>query len=126
MEVLRTPDERFHNLPSYPFSAHFLDDLWNYQGLRVHYIDEGRQDDNVAQMNFLCLHGQPTWSYLYRKMIPVFTAAGHRCIAPNLIGFGKSDSPIDDPRSTFDFHRGMLRRFIERLDLKNSVLVVQD
>lgn len=126
MEVLRTPDERFHNLPDYPFAARFLDDLRNYEGLRVHYIDEGRQDDNSAQKTFLCLHGQPTWSYLYRKMIPVFTAAGHRCIAPDLIGFGKSDKPIDDQRYTFDFHRGMLLRFIERVELKNIVLVVQD
>lgn len=126
MEILRTPDERFHNLPAYPFAANYLDDLDGYTGLRVHYVDEGRQSGSSTQKVFLCLHGQPTWSYLYRKMIPVFTGAGHRCVAPDLIGFGKSDKPTDDQRYTFGFHRGMLMRFIERLDLKNIVLVVQD
>ena len=74
----------------------------------------------------LCLHGQPTWCYLYRKMIPVFTAAGHRVVAPDLFGFGRSDKPVDDAVYTFNFHRGMLMRFIEALDLTRVTLVVQD
>jgi pimeloyl-ACP methyl ester carboxylesterase len=121
--VLRTPDERFANLPGYPFAPHYLDDLEGCAGLRVHYLDEGPRD---AAKVFLCLHGQPTWSYLYRRMIPVFAAAGHRVVAPDLPGFGRSDKPADDARYTFMFHRDMLKKFIERLDLRIVVLVVQD
>lgn len=126
MDVLRTPEDRFQNLPGYTFSPNYLDDLAGYEGLRIHYLDEGRDEGREDQKTFLCLHGQPTWSYLYRKMIPVFVAAGHRAVAPDLLGFGKSDKPKDDARYTFNFHREMLKRFIERLDLKNVVLVVQD
>ena len=128
-DVLRTPDERFNDLPGYPFAPHYIGDLKGYQGLRLHYVDESGATAAPAyapQKTFLCLHGQPTWSYLYRKMIPVFTQAGHRAVAPDLFGFGKSDKPLDDARYTYDFHRGMLLNFIERLDLRNIVLVVQD
>jgi pimeloyl-ACP methyl ester carboxylesterase len=120
---LRTPDERFANLPGYPFAPHYLDDLADYAGLRIHYLDEGPRD---AAKVFLCLHGQPTWSYLYRRMIPVFAAAGHRVVAPDLPGFGRSDKPADDARYTFMFHRDMLKNLVLRLDLRNVVLVVQD
>ena len=90
-EAIRTPDERFKALPEFPFIPRYLDDLAGYEGLRMHYLDEGPQDaDNI----FLCLHGQPTWSYLYRKMIPIFTAAGHRVVAPDFFGFGRSDKPV--------------------------------
>lgn len=122
-DVLRTPDERFADLPGYPFAPHYVGDLDGYAGLRVHYVDEGPR---AAAKTFLCLHGQPTWSYLYRRMIPVFTAAGFRVVAPDLIGFGRSDKPVDDARYTFLFHREMLRAFVQRLDLQNVVLVVQD
>ena len=121
--ALRTPDERFADLPGYPFAPHYLDDLEGYVGLRIHYLDEGPRD---AAKVFLCLHGQPTWSYLYRRMIPVFAAAGHRVVAPDLPGFGRSDKPADDARYTFMFHRDMLKNFVLRLDLHNVVLVVQD
>jgi haloalkane dehalogenase len=121
--ALRTPDERFARLPDYGFAPHYLDDLDGYQGLRIHYLDEGPRD---GQKVFLCLHGQPTWSYLYRRMLPVFAGAGHRVVAPDLLGFGKSDKPADDARYTFLFHREMLRQFVERLDLTDVVLVVQD
>jgi haloalkane dehalogenase len=121
--ALRTPDERFAGLPDYGFAPHYLDDLDGYQGLRIHYLDEGPRD---GQKVFLCLHGQPTWSYLYRRMLPVFTGAGHRVVAPDLLGFGKSDKPVDDARYTFLFHREMLRQFVERLNLTDVVLVVQD
>ena len=119
----RTPDKRFENLPGYAFTPHYIENLPGYEGLRVHYLDEGDADsDNV----FLCLHGQPTWSYLYRKMIPVFTASGGRVIAPDLLGFGKSDKPTEDSVYTFNFHRDMLVAFIEHLDLRNITLVCQD
>jgi len=121
--ILRTPAERFASLPAYPFAPHYISDLPGYQGLRVHYVDEGPRD---AAKVFLCLHGQPTWSYLYRRMIPVLTAAGHRVVAPDLLGFGKSDKPADDVRYTFMFHRDMLTNLLERLDLSNVVLTVQD
>ena len=121
--ALRTPDERFANLPGFPFKPHYLDDLPGYRGLRLHYLDEGPAR---AAMVFLCLHGQPTWSYLYRKMVPVFSAAGHRSIVPDLFGFGRSDKPVEDAVYTFDFHRDMLLRLVERLDLHNVTLVCQD
>jgi haloalkane dehalogenase/tRNA(adenine34) deaminase len=122
-QALRTPDERFAKLPGYNYAGRYVDDLEGYGGLRVHYLDEGPAG---APRVFLCLHGQPTWSYLYRRMIPVFTEAGARVVAPDLLGFGKSDKPADDATYTFTFHREMLCRLVERLDLRNIVLVVQD
>jgi pimeloyl-ACP methyl ester carboxylesterase len=121
--TLRTPDERFIGLPDYPFAPHHVDDLPTLPGLRVHYLDEGPRG---AAKVFLCLHGQPTWSYLYRRMVPVFAGAGHRVVAPDLAGFGKSDKPADDATYTFAFHRGLLHDLVLRLDLRNIVLVVQD
>jgi len=123
MEILRTPEERFASLPGFAFAPHYVAHLPGYEGIRIHYLDEGPQ---AAKQVFLCLHGEPTWSYLYRKMIPVFSAAGHRSVAPDFIGFGRSDKPVDDAVYTFTFHRDMLRRFIERLDLRNITLVCQD
>lgn len=123
MEALRTDDRRFEGLPGYPFAPHYIDNLPGYEGLRVHYLDEGPRD---ADVTFLCLHGQPAWSYLYRKMIPVFAGAGHRVIAPDLLGFGRSDKPSDDAVFSFAFHRGMLCALIEALDLRNIALVCQD
>jgi pimeloyl-ACP methyl ester carboxylesterase len=123
MDVLRTPDERFAGLPGWPYEPHYVDDLPGYEGLRMHYVDEGPPD---APVTFVCLHGQPTWSYLYRRMIPVFTAAGYRVIAPDLFGFGRSDKPADEGRYTFAFHRDALKRFFERCDLIDACLVVQD
>jgi pimeloyl-ACP methyl ester carboxylesterase len=122
IEALRTPDERFAGLPGYAFEPRYIDDLAGYEGLRLHYLDEGARGGHV----FLCLHGEPTWAYLYRKMIPVFAAAGHRVVAPDFFGFGRSDKPVEDRVYTFGFHRTMLLRFIERLDLTNITLVVQD
>ncbi|HUF84396.1 MAG TPA: alpha/beta fold hydrolase, partial [Acidimicrobiia bacterium] len=87
MEVLRTPDHRFASLPGYPFEPHYLEVPDGEGGeLRVHYVDEGPADADPV----LLLHGEPSWSYLYRKMIPVITAAGHRAVAPDLVGFGRS------------------------------------
>jgi haloalkane dehalogenase len=122
-EILRASNDRFANLPGFPFAPHYIDDLRGYEGIRIHYLDEGPR---TAKHVFLCLHGQPTWSYLYRKMIPVFVATGARAVAPDFIGFGRSDKPAEDATYTFNFHREMLLRFIEKLDLRNITLVCQD
>lgn len=122
-DALRTPDERFANLPGYPWSPRYVSDLPALGGLRLHYLDEGPQD---SPLTWLCLHGNPAWSYLYRKMIPVFLDAGHRVVAPDLVGFGKSDKPKKDAAHSFGWHRQVLLEFVERLDLNAVVLVVQD
>jgi pimeloyl-ACP methyl ester carboxylesterase len=123
MDALRTPDERFARLSWFPFSPHYLEDLRGYEGLRMHYLDEGPQD---APHTFLCLHGEPTWAYLYRKMIPVFLESGARVVAPDFFGFGRSDKPVDDAVYSFGFHRGSLTRLLEELDLRDITLVCQD
>ncbi|RJF89030.1 alpha/beta fold hydrolase [Oleomonas cavernae] len=123
MDVLRTPEDRFADLPGYAFPPRYVENLPGFAGLRLHYLDEGPRE---AAQTFLCLHGQPSWSYLYRRMIPVFTAAGGRVIAPDLFGFGRSDKPADDATYTYHFHRDSLIRLIEHLDLTNVTLVCQD
>ena len=123
IEALRTPDERFSFMPGYPYAPEYVDDLPGYEGLRLAYVDEGPKD---AGTTFLCLHGEPTWGYLYRKMMPVFTGAGHRVVVPDLYGFGRSDKPVEDAAYTIDFHRESLLRLLERLDLRNITLVCQD
>jgi len=125
-EFVRTPEERFTNLPNYAFAPNYTDDLAGFEGLRLHYVDAQPARPAPDMQTFLCLHGEPTWAYLYRKMIPVFTGAGHRAVAPDFFGFGRSDKPVDDAVYTFNFHRATLMRFIERLDFKNVTLVVQD
>lgn len=122
-DALRTPEERFLDLPGYPWAPHYLSDLPALAGLRLHYLDEGPRD---APLTWLCLHGNPSWSYLYRKMLPVFLAAGHRVVAPDLIGFGRSDKPKKESAHSFSWHRQVLLEFVEQLDLNNIVLVVQD
>lgn len=123
INAIRTDDSRFENLPGYDFAPHYVDDLKGYEGLRCHYLDEGPAD---AERTFLCLHGQPTWCYLFRKMIPVFTASGARVVAPDYFGFGRSDKPVEDVTYTFSFHRDMIMAFIEKLDLQSVTLVCQD
>lgn len=123
IEALRTPDARFSLLPGYPYAPVYADDLPGYEGLRMAWVDEGPAD---AEHAFLCLHGEPTWGYLYRKMMPVFLEAGARVVVPDLFGFGRSDKPVDDAVYTFDFHRDSLLRLIERLDLQRITLVCQD
>ncbi len=122
-EILRTPENRFADLADFPFEPHYLEGLDGFDGLRMHYLDEGPRD---SEQVFLCLHGQPTWSYLYRKMVPLFSAAGHRVVAPDFFGFGRSDKPADENIYTFDFHRASLITFVERLGLSNITLVAQD
>jgi haloalkane dehalogenase len=120
---LRTPEERFVDLRDFPYGPVYIDNLKGFEGLRLHYVDEGPEN---ADHTFLCLHGEPTWSYLFRKMIPIFTGAGNRVVAPDFFGFGRSDKPTDEEVYTFDFHRNMLISFIEHLGLTNITLVCQD
>ncbi len=118
MKSLRTPESRFENLPGYDFAPHYVD----IDGLRMHYVDEGPQDADPV----LLLHGEPSWSYLYRKMISPLAAAGHRVIAPDLIGFGKSDKPTSQSDYSYAGHVDWMRQFIEVLDLHNITLFCQD
>ncbi len=118
MDVLRTPDDRFANLPGYPFTPHYVE----VAGLRVHYVDEGPR----GAAPVLLLHGEPSWSYLYRKMIPVLRAAGYRCVAPDLIGFGRSDKPAPRGDYTYQRHVDWMRGVLEALDLRDVTLVCQD
>ena len=118
MKALRTPDDRFVDLPGYDFAPYYVD----IDGLRMHYVDEGSAEADPV----LLLHGEPSWSYLYRKMIPVLAAAGHRVIAPDLIGFGKSDKPTAVGDYSYAGHVDWIRQFIETLDLNNITLFCQD
>ena len=122
-DALRTPDDRFENLPNWPYAPKYVEDLPGYEGLRMHYVDEGAAD---ADVTFLCIHGEPSWAYLFRKMIPVFAGAGQRAVAVDMFGFGRSDKPVGDETYTYHFHRNALLAFVEKLDLKNVCLVVQD
>jgi tRNA(adenine34) deaminase len=123
--ALRTPDSAFENLVDYPWPASYISSLPCLQGLRMHYLDIASSDDTNST-TYLCLHGNPAWSYLYRKMIPTFLAKGGRVVAPDMVGFGKSDKPVDDSFHTFSWHRNCLLELVEHLDLHNVVLVVQD
>src|SRR5215471_9572946 len=114
MSVYRTPDSAFEGLPGYDFEPHYAD----FDGLRMHYLDEGDGDP------VLLLHGEPTWAFLYRKVIPEL--AGHRCVAPDYFGFGRSDKPTDAGFYTYDRHAESIARFAAELDLQNITLVVQD
>ncbi len=116
--VLRTPDDRFDNLPDFPFAPHYID----IQGLRVHYLDEGPK----TGVPVLLMHGEPSWCFLYRKMIPVLVKAGYRCVAPDLIGFGKSDKLAKRTDYSYQFHVDIMNQFVRALDLKNAVLFGQD
>ena len=122
-DALRTPDAAFDGLPGYPWAPHYISDLPALAGLRLHHVDEGPRD---APLTWLCLHGNPSWSYLYRHLIARLTAAGQRVVAPDLIGFGKSDKPKKEVAHRFDWHRQVLLELVERLDLQRVVLVVQD
>ena len=119
MAALRTPDERFADLPGYPFAPHYVR---VGAGLRMHYVDEGPRGAPTVLM----LHGEPSWSYLYRKMIPVFVDAGLRAVAPDLIGFGKSDKPPRMSDYTYQAHMDWLRECVQALELKNLTLICQD
>jgi haloalkane dehalogenase len=127
VEILRTPDERFASLEGFPFEPNYVDvdaGDGSIVDLRVHYVDRG---ERAAKETVLLLHGEPSWSYLYRTMIPVLTAAGHRCVAPDLIGFGRSDKPTPRAEYTYQRHVDWMREALfDRLDLRGLTLVCQD
>ena len=118
MDILRTPDSRFERLPGYPFAPHYV----TVDGLRLHFVDEGPRDGAVV----LLLHGEPSWSYLYRKMIPIVVAAGHRVVAPDLVGFGRSDKPVRREDYTYQRHVDWMRHVLVAFDLRDVTLVCQD
>ncbi|MGA2527324.1 MAG: haloalkane dehalogenase [Smithellaceae bacterium] len=123
MKILRTPDSRFENLPNYPFKPNYLNIPDGEGGeLRVHYVDVGPlQVDPV-----LLMHGEPSWSYLYRKMIPIIVDAGFRAVVPDLVGFGRSDKPADRKDYSYQRHVDWMQVFLDKLDLQRITLVCQD
>ncbi|MGD9550141.1 MAG: tRNA adenosine(34) deaminase TadA [Burkholderiaceae bacterium] len=123
-DALRTPPECFADLPAYPWESRYVNDLPALGGLRLHYLDLGPQASPAAARTWLCLHGSPGWSYLYRHMIPVFLAAGDRVVVPDLIGFGKSDKPKKEQLHSLPWHRQILQELVERLDIARGVLVL--
>lgn len=122
-DAVRTPQEHFANLHDFPWQPHYLAHLPSLAGWRMHYVDEGPRD---AALTYLCLHDHSAWSYQFRKVIPVFADAGCRVVAPDLIGFGKSDKPKKEAKHSFVMHRRVLLELIEELDLKHIILVAQD
>jgi haloalkane dehalogenase len=117
-DVFRTPDERFADLPGYDFAPNYVD----VDGLRMHYLDEGPRDGRPI----ICFHGEPSWAYLYRKMIGPFVDAGHRVIVPDFAGFGRSDKPTDRRWYSYDRHTELVTRVLGGLDLRDAIVVVQD
>ncbi len=118
MTNLRTPDERFAEIAEFPYAPHYVD----LDGLRMAYVDVGPADEPVI----LLLHGEPTWSYLYRRMIPPLVSAGFRCVAPDLIGFGRSDKPTDRSAYTYNGHVAWMKKFIDAIELPVATLFAQD
>jgi haloalkane dehalogenase len=118
VEILRTPDERFVNLPDYPFEPHYA----RLGELRMHYVEDGPREAPPV----LLLHGEPSWSFLYRKMVPIIAAAGYRVIAPDLVGFGRSDKPANREDYTYERHVRWISELVEALDLREITLVGQD
>jgi len=118
MDIKRTPDERFHDLPAWPYTPRYVD----VDGLRIHYVDEGPRDARPV----LLLHGEPSWAFLYRKMIPGLVAAGHRVVAPDLVGFGRSDKPASQDDYTYQRHVDWMAGVLARLDLQGVTLFCQD
>ena len=116
MDVFRTPDERFEGLPGYPFEPHYAE----VDGLRLHYLDEG------SGAPVVCFHGEPTWSYLYRKMLPPLVEGGHRVVCPDYAGFGRSDKPTDRGWYTYDRHVELMTALLAEIDARGATVVVQD
>ena len=117
-EIFRTPDDRFEGLPGYDFAPHYAE----IDGLRLHYVDEGPREGTPI----VCFHGEPTWAYLYRKMLPPLVAAGHRVICPDYVGFGRSDKPTDRGWYSYDGHVELMTALLDRLELRGATVVVQD
>jgi haloalkane dehalogenase len=118
MKLLRTPDERFENLPDFPFEPHYTE----VDGIRIHYVDEGSNDEEVI----LLMHGEPSWSFLYRHMIPPLVKAGFRVVVPDLVGFGRSDKPTEQSDHTYAKHVEWMTKWMVSLDLQNITLFCQD
>jgi len=118
MKLLRTPDERFENLPDFPFEPHYIE----VDDIRIHYVDEGSNDEEVV----LLMHGEPSWSFLYRHMIPLLIEAGFRVVAPDLVGFGRSDKPTEQSDHTYAKHVEWMTKWMVSLDLQNITLFCQD
>ena len=118
MELLRTPDERFENLPDFPYEPNYL----MIDEIRIHYVDEGPKDAEVI----LLMHGEPSWSFLYRHMIPILTKAGYRVVVPDLVGFGRSDKPTEKEDHTYAKHVKWITKVVTSLDLKRITLFCQD
>jgi hypothetical protein len=120
---LRTPDGRFNNLPGYVIESHYLNVPDGEDGrLRIHYVDEGAKEAEPV----LLIHGEPSWSYLYRKMIPIFVHAGYRAVAPDLVGFGRSDKPTDRKDYTYQRHVDWMQNWLDRMDLKEITFFGQE
>jgi len=123
MRALRTSDDRFENLPGWTFAPRYTEVPDGEGGtLRVHHVDEGPASANPV----LCMHGEPSWAYLYRKMIPVFTGAGYRAVAPDLVGFGRSDKPTELDDYTYQRHVDWMTAWLGAVDLQHATLVCQD
>ena len=122
MKILRTPDECFDNLEDYPFEPNYIDIEHDDQSLRMHFLDENSESEEIV----LLMHGEPTWSYLYRKIIPILVSNGKRVIAPDLIGFGKSDKPASREDYSYANHIMWVETLIKKLDLKNIIFFAQD
>jgi len=118
MKLLRTPDERFENLPDFPYEPRYLE----VDEIRIHYVDEGPKDTEVV----LLMHGEPSWSFLYRYMIPIFMEDGYRTIAPDLVGFGRSDKPTEQSDHTYRKHVEWMTKLVKTLNLQNITLFCQD
>jgi len=127
-DALRTPEHRFADLPDYPWTPRYLNDLPSLAGLRLHYLDEGEiqetQTPTEQGLTWLCLHGQGDWSYRHRARMAQLLAEGHRVVAPDLIGFGKSDKPKKEGAHSLDWHLQVLRELVERLDLRQVALLL--
>jgi haloalkane dehalogenase len=122
MELLRTPDERFENLPDYTFEPNYVQVGEKGLSIRLHYVDEGTEEADLV----LLMHGEPSWSFLYRHMISIFVEAGYRVVAPDLIGFGKSDKPAKIGDHTYRRHVKWITQFVEKLDLKRISMFCQN
>jgi len=122
MKILRTPESRFEDLKDYNFKPHYFDVQHEGETLRMHYLDENPSSDEVV----LLLHGEPSWSYLYRHIIPILAQAGKRVIAPDLIGFGKSDKPSERSDYSYANHINWTTQLVDHLNLSNMILFAQD
>jgi haloalkane dehalogenase len=123
MKILRTPDERFENLADYPFTPNYENVPDGEDGsLRIHHVDTGQSEAETV----LLMHGEPSWSYLYRKMIPIIAGAGFRAVAPDLVGFGRSDKPADRNDYSYQRHVDWMQAWLDKLDLQRITLVCQD